>query len=196
MTRGAGVGAIMAVLGGLLVLPVSAQQEAHQKTMPTSGLRAELVREIDGLEKKFLGLADAMNGKYAWRPGQGVRSVSEVFMHVAGANLLLPSMAGIHPPEGTKGGSQEEMAATASELEKITDPVKLKETLKHSMMHARHAIASIPDSELESPIKLFGQDANKRQLLTLLVTHMHEHLGQSIAYARMNGVVPPWSGGN
>lgn len=182
-----------------LALPALAQEPAahghHHMAMPSSGVRAELIQDIDVLEEKYLGLADAMSGKYAWRPGDGVRSVSEVFMHVAGANYYLPTLAGIAPPEGMEVDDLRAAFARMQELEKVTDEAEVKESLRHGFMHARHAIAMTPDDRLEDGIDMFGRSTTKRAALILLVTHMHEHLGQSVAYARTNGVVPPWSAG-
>jgi uncharacterized damage-inducible protein DinB len=183
----------------LAAAPAAAQPGGHAHgehlTMPTAGLRAELIRDIEQLERKYLGLADAMTGKYEWRPGEGIRSVSEVFMHVAGANFMIPTFAGVQPPEEYRTASQQEAMARLRALEQVTDEAKVKEALRHAFMHARHAVAAIPDEQLDDVVKLFGQDATKRNVITLLVAHMHEHLGQSIAYARINGVVPPWSAG-
>lgn len=178
-------------------VPVAAQQTSghqhHNMAMPTSGLRAELIRDVETLEKRYLALADAMKGKLGWRPAEGVRSAGEVLMHVAGANFMLPTMAGVQAPESLRGATMQETMAKLRELEKTTDPAKLRETLQHSFTHAKHAIAMTPDNQLDAQTKMFGQDTTKRAVLHLLVTHMHEHLGQSIAYARMNGVTPPWS---
>ncbi|MGH7444267.1 MAG: DinB family protein [Longimicrobiales bacterium] len=177
-----------------LATPLAAQHTDHA-VMPESGLRAELIRDIDQLEQKYVALAEAMSGKYDWRPSEGVRSVGEVFMHVAGANFMLPSMVGVEPPEELRAADMQGAMARMQELEQMTDETEMREMLRHSFMHAKHSIASVPDGELESMIKLFGHDATKRAALTMLVSHMHEHLGQSIAYARSNGVVPPWSAG-
>ena len=179
-----------------LAAPAAAQQAGHDHgaaAMPTTGLRAELIRDVTTLERQYLMLADAMTGKYGWRPGEGVRSVGEVFMHVAGANYMVPTMAGVQPPAGMPSGSLQEMFGRMQEMEKVTDEAQVKAALRESFAHARHAIASVPDDQLDGMVKLFGQDATRRRVLTVLVTHMHEHLGQSIAYARTNGVTPPWS---
>jgi uncharacterized damage-inducible protein DinB len=177
------------LLGALAVPAVAQAQEGmpeghkmdHRMEMPSEGLRAELIADIDALEEKYMGLAKAMAGKYDWRPMDGVRSVGEVFGHVANANFGLPAMAGVKAEMEVPNFEQ------ASEAD-------IMEGLEHSFMHVRHAIAQVSDEQLEDATKMFGQDATKRQVLTLLVTHMHEHLGQSIAYARTNGVAPPWSG--
>ena len=162
---------------------------------PSSGLRAELIRDVDQLETKYMGLARAMAGQYAWRPAEGVRSVGEVFGHVAGANFMIPTMAGVMMPESMRAASMQEGMQKMRELETSGDEGRILEALEHSFMHVRHAIAEVPDAQLDEMTRMFGQDVTKRVVLTLLVTHMHEHLGQSIAYARSNGVRPPWSGG-
>ena len=179
-------------------VPAAAQQgghAAHGPAMPTSGFRAELIRDVEQLEQKYLGLAEAMTGKYGWRPGEGVRSVSEVFMHIAAANFMIPIALGHQPPEAYRGADQRETMSKLGALEKVTDPERVKAELQHAFMHAKHTIAGIQDSQLDETIRLFGMDMTKRAALNLLVNHMHEHLGQSIAYARTNGVVPPWSAG-
>ena len=188
----------VATIAALLIAaaPATAQDHAgHDMAAPSTGLRAELIRDIEALEQKYVALAEAMTGHYAWRPAEGVRSVGEVFSHVAGANFMLPTMLGIEPPESMRASTMPEMMAKMQEIEAVTDEAEIQETLRHSFMHIKHAVAQVPDGELESMIKLFGADATKRAALLLVVNHMHEHLGQAIAYARSNGVVPPWSGG-
>ena len=163
--------------------------------MPASGLQAEFIRDIEDLEEKYLGLADAMTGKYDWRPGEGVRSVGEVFMHVAGANLFLPSMAGVQPPEAFQGLEPRQVFERLGAMEEETDEAAIKEALREGFAYAKDAVAAVSDEELDGSTDVFGQETTNRAALTLLVTHMHEHLGQAIAYARTNGVVPPWSAG-
>jgi uncharacterized damage-inducible protein DinB len=168
--------------------PVVAQAHDHHHgmAMPTEGLRAELIGDIDVVAQRYLALADAMRDHYDWRPGEGVRSVSEVFMHMAAANFMIPTMAGVDLPEGMS-------MAEVRELETVTDPARVRETLDRSFQHLRHAIAMTPDAALDDPTTMFGRETTKRAVLLLLATHAHEHLGQAIAYTRMNGVTPPWS---
>lgn len=164
--------------------------------MPSAGLRAELVRDIEGLEQKYVALAEAMSGKYDWRPAAGVRSTGEVFSHVAGANFVLPAIVGIEPPESMRAATMQEMMGKMQALEAETDEAEIRDRLHHSFMHIKHAVAQVPDAELETMIKLFGSDTTKRAALVLMVSHMHEHLGQLIAYARSSDVVPPWNAGD
>jgi len=151
-----------------------------------SGLRADVIWQLTDVEKKLVALAEAMpQEKYGWRPGPGVRSVSEVYVHVAGGNYFLPTFLGAKMPEGI-----------TRDMEKtVTEKAKVIEALKKSFDHARKAVEGTPDSDLDKKVKFFGQEPSERMMLIVLVSHGHEHLGQSIAYARTNGVAPPWSEG-
>ena len=151
-----------------------------------SGLRADVVWQLNDVEKKLVSLAEAMpQEKFGWRPGAGVRSVSEVYMHVAGANYFLPTFLGAKMPEGL-----------SREMEKtVTEKAKVIDAMKKSFDHARKAIEATPDSDLDKKVKVFGQEPSERMVMIILVSHGHEHLGQSIAYARTNGIAPPWSEG-
>ena len=151
-----------------------------------SGLRADVIWQLTDVEKKLVALAEAMpQEKYGWRPGPGVRSVSEVYVHVAGGNYFLPTFLGAKMPEGI-----------TRDMEKtVTDKAKVIESLKSSFAHVRKAVEGVPDTDLDKKVKFFGQEPSERMMLIVLVSHGHEHLGQSIAYARTNGVAPPWSEG-
>ena len=147
------------------------------------GFRGDFLWQLDDIEKKIEGLAAATpEAKYTWRPAEGVRSISEVYMHVAGANYYLLAFAGVPKPAGL-----------ASDLEKITDKNKVVEALKASFEFTRQAAMKMSDADLEKPAKLFGNDTTYRGIYFVTMSHLHEHLGQSIAYARMNGIVPPGS---
>ena len=112
-----------------------------------------------------------------------MRSVSEVYIHVAGGNYLFLGFAGIKPPAGL----DKEMEKNVTEKSKVIDEIK------KSFAHVRAGIAALPDPDLDKPVKLFGSDSTVRGVLLVAANHEHEHLGQSIAYARMNGIVPPWT---
>ncbi|MBI1792502.1 MAG: DinB family protein [Acidobacteria bacterium] len=148
------------------------------------GFRGDFLRQLEDVEKKIVGLAQAMpQEKYGWRPGEGVRSNSEVYVHIAGANFGLPNFVGVKPPAGL-----------SRDMEKtVTEKAKVIETLKESFEHIRKACMSVPDSDLDKEIKMFGRPSTVRGAFFLMANHMHEHLGQAIAYARTNGVTPPWS---
>jgi uncharacterized damage-inducible protein DinB len=151
---------------------------------PTKGFRVEFLNELNVVEKKMIDLANAMpQEKYSWRPGEGVRSVSEVYMHIATTNFMLPQFAGIKPPDGLDRNMEKT----------VTDKVKVLTILKQSFEHIRQAILQTSDAALNKSAKYFGDETTIRGVFFNAATHMHEHLGQSIAYARMNGVVPPWT---
>jgi len=152
---------------------------------PTSGVRAEFLNELKTQEDKFVSLAQAIPAdKYTWRPAEGVRSISEVFLHVAAANFNLPKLIGVAPPPGFKVQGFDKST---------TDKTKIIQSLQDAFAHMRQAVVSIPDSDLEKQVDLFGGKYTYRGVLLFILRHNAEHLGQAIAYARMNGVVPPWT---
>jgi uncharacterized damage-inducible protein DinB len=170
---------VMCSLAFVLLAASTARAQA-----PAKGFRAEFLGSQAYAEKQILGLAEAMpSDKYGWRPAPGVRSVSEVFIHIAGANYLIPGFAGIQAPAGLD-----------KEMEKnVTEKSKVIDELKKSFAHLRAGVTSLSDADLDKPAKFFGMDSTVRGVLLTTANHEYEHLGQSIAYARMNGVVPPWT---
>jgi len=144
------------------------------------GIQAASAKDAGTLSGKFSGLARVMAGKYDWKPGQGVRSVADVFNLIVTENRLLAGVLSGTPNTGPKPAP-------------ITDPAKMQEALKASYDDLQKVITGLSDSDLQAPVKLFGRDMTKQAALMLIIEDQHEHLGQSIAYARTNGVVPPWS---
>ncbi len=154
-------------------------------TVPSSGVRAEFLNELKTQEDKFVQLAEAIPAdKYTWRPAEGVRSVSEVFLHVAAANYNLTKVIGFPPPPGFKAQGFDKST---------TDKAKIISTLKDSFAHMRQAVLSMPDADVEKPVDWFGAKNTYRGILLFIIRHNAEHLGQAIAYARINGIVPPWT---
>jgi uncharacterized damage-inducible protein DinB len=144
--------------------------------------QAALSREAGTLSDKFAGLARVMAGKYNWKPAEGVRSVGDVFNLIVTENgLLLGTLTGAGEDRAGGRGAQ------------IIEPEKLQEALKTSYANLQKAIEGLSDADLKAPVKLFGKDFTKEGAVRYLFADQHEHLGQSIAYARSNGVVPPWS---
>ena len=113
-----------------------------------------------------------------------VRSTGEVFMHIAQANYSMPLLLGEAPAPGVDPKTFDAQAR---------DKAKVVETLRGSFDYAMKALRDLPDADLEQGVDIFGRQGTKRELCMLLVAHAHEHLGQSIAYARTNGIVPPWT---
>src|SRR5580704_5964423 len=168
------------------VVRVAAQANPYKDGTPgVTGYRSEVLAEVIVQEDKFTRLAEAIPAdKYAWRPSPDVRSFAEVFLHVAGANYNLYKLVGTPPPTGLD----------LKNIEKsTTDKAKVIATLKDSYAHAKKAITAMPDADLDKSMDWFGGKITERGILLFIVRHGAEHLGQSIAYARVAGIVPPWT---
>jgi len=130
-------------------------------------------------------LADAIPAaKYSWRPGPGVRSVSEVYMHIAMANFYLLSVTGPKMPAGM----------TSPDMEKtVTSKPEVIDWLKRSLAAVKTAHLAVTPADLQRKVKIAGRDATVDGMYLRIIIHANEHMGQLVAYARMNGIVPPWS---
>jgi len=175
----------------LFVLAAGAVRAAAQVnpykdgTPGVTGYRSEVLAEVMIQEDKFSLLAEATTAeKYNWRPAADVRSFAEVFLHVCAANYNLYKLVGTPPPAGfdVKGFEKS-----------TTDKAKVIATLKDSFAHAKTAIKAMSDADLDKNLDWFGGKNTQRGILLFIVRHAAEHLGQSIAYARFVGVVPPWT---
>jgi len=154
-------------------------------TPGVTGYRAEVMAEVMVQEDKLTRLAEAIPAeKYTWRPSNDTRSFAEVFLHISAANYNLYKLVGTPPPAGVD----------VKNLEKsTTDKAKVTATLKDSFAHAKQAIKSMPDADLDKSMDWFGGKNTERGVLLFIVRHTAEHLGQSIAYARFVGIIPPWT---
>jgi uncharacterized damage-inducible protein DinB len=157
---------------------------AAAPAVPTSGFRADFLADWDDMAKKAVSLAEAIPAdKYTWRPA-GARSVNEIFMHIASGNFGFMHMLGVPLPAGIDPRTLEKT---------VTEKTKAVEVLKQSFEHVRQTVLKTSDADLDKPVTFFGQPSTVRNVLYIVGTHQHEHFGLSIAYARMNGVVPPWT---
>ena len=168
---------VCVVLAATLAPPAAAQSAPPD-------FRQEFLGQFNASARKLVALAEAMpESAYPWRPGEGVASVVEVYMHIARYNYMYPDEnLGIEPPVEYAGFEQN-----------VSSKDLAVEVLTASMAHVRRVVDQMSDADLEAPTMLYGREVAKWSVLLQLVAHMNEHLGQSIAYARMNGVVPPWS---
>ncbi len=161
----------------LVAVPTTAAAQSFQE---------EMAVDLAQVADKYLGLAGAVAEEdYTWRPGEGVRSVAEVYMHVVSANFGFPRMRGHQPPDVAQGW----LRGDASGLDKAGAEASLRASFDHLI----DFVGTVTDAQLEEEMELFGRQTTVRGYLMLVQTHLHEHLGQSIAYARTRGVVPPWS---
>ena len=188
--------ALAVVLAATSTSSLAAQQGAAagapSTTTPASGLVADLVRDIGQVERKMVGLAKAVPAdKYAWRPGAGVRSVNDLVMHVAADNYLFPAILGT-PADPSTGITTDFSTAQAFEKRQISRDSAIVE-LERSFAFLKKSLSAAPESKLGEKVSMFGQQFTTQQAWLLATVHLHEHLGQFIAYARVNGVKPPWS---
>jgi uncharacterized damage-inducible protein DinB len=168
-----------------LALPAVAQT--------SDSLMADLSKDVADVESKINSLAKALPpAAFEWRPGKGVRSTGEVFAHVAADNYFLPAALGTPAPAETGINAKDYKTAEAFEKRSMTREQVITEVQK-SFAFLKKSMASVKDAQLSEPVEAFGQKMTKRSLWVSTVTHLHEHLGQLIAYARSNNVTPPWS---
>jgi uncharacterized damage-inducible protein DinB len=154
---------------------------------------ATLAANFEFVSGQLLQLAEAMpEGVYSWRPAEGVRSTSEAFMHIVGANMLLPPAIGVAAAPGLTLPENPFSLARQWEAE-VTAKADVKAKLEESIAYVKQVFATFPEAALDEEVALFGTTMPKRAALLVLLSHSHEHLGQLIAYARSNGVTPPWS---
>jgi uncharacterized damage-inducible protein DinB len=159
--------------------------QGDDKTAPSYDLKGEALVDIDQLHKKFVDLATAMPpDKINWRPAEGVRSIGEVYLHISQANYGFMGLLGATGPIDFK----------TKDFEKsTTDKAKIIEYLNSSFDFAKAQITKMANADFAKAQKELGPDANEGDVIYLLLTHAHEHLGQSIAYAREVGVTPAWT---
>ncbi len=166
-----------------IVFAVTASPALGQHS--ASDYRDEVMTHFERSTGKIVALANAMpEHLYTWRPGDGVMSVAQVYMHIARYNYLYPETSlGVPAPAGI------DMA----NLEAITEKERVTALLAQSVEHVRKLVHKMGEKNLTNATILYGREVPEWAVLLQLVAHMNEHVGQSVAYARMNGIVPPWS---
>jgi uncharacterized damage-inducible protein DinB len=136
------------------------------------------------VSQQLVALAEATPAeKFSWRPAPGVRSTSEVYMHIVDANFYLLSVTGPKMPADLK----DDMGKT------VTSKAEVIAWLKRSLEAVKTAHAAETSKDLERKVKIDDRDATVDGMYLRIIVHANEHMGQLIAYARMTGVVPPWS---
>src|SRR4051794_11423856 len=149
--------AAVLLLASVLAQPVRAQQDkpAAAAKPGVAGIRGEILRQIDDARSKLVALAEATPAdKFTWRPNDKVRTVGEVYSHVAGGNYFIPTLWGVKPPEGVDPRGFDKSAA---------DKAKTIESLKKSFDHVRKVIESTPDADIEKTIKIFDHEGTVRE---------------------------------
>lgn len=139
------------------------------------------------VSRLLVSLAEAIpSDKYGWRPEPGVRSVSEVIMHIAQSNYYLLSVTGPKMPPELAGNEVEK---------KIVSKPEVVAYLRQSLDAVRTARGHLKPGDLKRKVTIYGRTVNVDGMYLRIICHDNEHLGQLIAYARMNSIVPPWSAG-
>ena len=170
--------------------PAQAPATSPAPAASTSTFQADTVGVLTHVQDQLVQLEKAMPAnKFNWRPSKGVRSVAEVYLHAAGSGYFFGKMLGFEIPA--------DIASQMKGWEKsTTDKAKIEKLLADSVAWFNAQVKAMPDAELNKTIDFFGRPATKRVVVLTALSHYSEHLGQSIAYARSNGVVPPWSKGD
>ena len=180
--------ALAACLTGFPAAPVQAQT-AVSDSAEFAAWRQVQKEDIDGLRKKFMALAKAVPAdKLVWRPMEGTRSFHDVFAHVAAEGNTETAMFGRPLP----AGSLADFDAEEARLKKLGDD-KLIAVMDQAMQSLSTTLAGLSRATINTPIKYYGQSTLPRVATTYTLNDLHEHLGQLVAYARMNSIVPPWS---
>lgn len=168
-------------LSVFMVLLIIQSAQAQQKA---NNFKSQFNQHFE-YASRVLSLAKAMPAeKYSWRPQEGVSSVEEVYTHIARYNFYYPQHSlGTPAPDNVD----------VDNIESITGKEEVLQILEQSIDYVKEQVEEMPEAKLQEQTELYGRTVNGQAVLMQLITHMSEHVGQSIAYARMNGVVPPWS---
>jgi uncharacterized damage-inducible protein DinB len=155
------------------------------KTAPSYDMKGQSLVDLAAVQKKFVDLCNALPAdKLTWRPSADSRSFAEVFLHVAGERYGILGLMGTEPPAGFNGKTFEKST---------TDKARIVEELNKSWEFAQKAVNGMSNADFARLLPKLGPQANAGDVIYILVADAHEHLGQAVAYARENGIVPPWT---
>lgn len=169
----------------LLVIPFLAN--AQETPQPTT-YQQEFAQGMSYSQDQIVKLIGAIpQDKYTWRPAEEVRSMSEVILHIAGSTYGLASSLGKTLPEGLNPQTLEKST---------TDKDEILKYINDAYAFATAAVAEVKDEQMNDMVELPFGTFTKRSLIMIIATHSYEHKGQLIAYTRVNGITPPWSGSN
>lgn len=154
-------------------------------TAPSYDMKGQALLDLEGVQQKFVALANALPAdKITWRPSADSRSFAEVFLHVAGERYGILGLGGATPPEGFNGKTFDKST---------TDRTQIIAELNKSWEFTQKTINGMTNADFAKLLPKLGPQANAGDVVYILVADAHEHLGQAVAYARVNGVVPPWT---
>ena len=178
---------VLLIVSCLFVSPAVAAARADDAdhTAPSYDMKAQALVDLQAMQKKFVDLANVVPAdKMTWRPSADSRSFAEVFLHVAAERYGIMAMMGAETPSGVDRKALEKST---------TDRARIVEELNKSWEFAQKAIQGMTNADFAKLLPKLGPQANAGDVVYILVSDHHEHLGQSIAYARENGITPPWT---
>jgi hypothetical protein len=172
------------IAGAIGVSAQAPNTAAADHTAPSYDMKAQALADLQVVQKKFVDLANALPAnKLEWRPSTDAHSFAEVFLHVAGERYQILALGGASPPAGFDGKTFEKST---------TDKAQIVAELNRTWEFAHKTISSMSNADFAKLVPKLGPQANAGDVVYILVADAHEHLGQLVAYARTNGVVPPW----
>jgi len=177
------------VMLGLILFGYGARPALAQKA--PEGLWQGFDGEWLHVSSQLIALAEVTPAeRFGWRPAPGVRSTSEVYMHIALANFYLLSVTGPKMPvELTR-----EPAPGFNMEKSVTSKAEVINWLKRSLEAVKQAHLAVTPQDLQRKVHIYDRDTNVDGMYLRIIVHANEHMGQLVAYARMTGVMPPWSG--
>ena len=159
--------------------------EQTDSTSPSYDLKAQALLDLQNVQKKFVDLANAVPAdKFGWKPSADTRSFAEVLMHVAGERYQILGLMGAKAPADFDGKTFERSKA---------DKAQVIAELNQTWDFTKQTISGMSNADFAKLLPKLGPQANAGDVVYILVADAHEHLGQAITYARVNGVVPPWT---
>ncbi len=163
----------------------SSDSAAADHTPPSYDMKAQSLLDLERVQQKFVDLANAVPAdKLTWRPSPDARSFAEVLMHVAGERYGILGLMGAEAPAGFDRKTFEKST---------TDRAQIVAELNKSWAFAQKTINGMTNADFAKLLPKLGPQANAGDVVYILVGDAHEHLGQAVAYARVNSIVPPWT---
>ncbi|HXM64905.1 MAG TPA: DinB family protein [Terriglobales bacterium] len=172
-------------VGALGATPQTSDAASVDHTAPSYDMKGQSLADLQAVQKKFVDLANAIPAdKLTWRPSADSRSFAEVFLHVSGERYGILGLMGATPPAGFDRKTFEKST---------TDRARIVDELNKSWEFAQKTINGMTNADFAKLLPKLGPQANAGDVVYILVADAHEHLGQLVAYARVNGIVPPWT---
>jgi uncharacterized damage-inducible protein DinB len=173
------------LIGQVLAAPARNSETIADHTAPSYDMKAQSILDLQRMQQKFIDLANAIPAdKLTWRPADGARSFAEVLLHVAGERYGILRLMGAEAPKEFDPKTFEKST---------TDRTQIVAELNKSYEFAKKTIDGMSNAEFAKLLPKLGPQANAGDVVYILVSDSHEHLGQAVAYARENGIVPPWT---